>query len=197
MRQQTQQRYRIGDSSLELVIGDITLETVDAIVNAANSYLLGGGGVDGAIHAAAGPALLAECKQVRAQHGLLAPGRAISTAGGKLGAKYVIHTVGPVWQGGDDGEAAILESCYRESLQVAEQLGCTSVSFPSLSTGAFGYPVQAAAKIAIGAMIQHLPFLPSVITVRFALFDSRTYKAYSDAALKLTAVDRVAESRQY
>ncbi|HJX83425.1 MAG TPA: O-acetyl-ADP-ribose deacetylase [Candidatus Angelobacter sp.] len=194
MTRQIKQRHHIGGSSLELVIGDIASETTDAIVNAANSYLLGGGGVDGAIHAAAGPALLAECKQVRAQHGLLAPGHAIGTAGGNLKAKYVIHTVGPVWQGGDDGEAAILESCYRKSLQIAEQLGCTSVSFPSVATGAFGYPLHAAAKIAIGAMIQNLPLLSSVVNVRFVLFDSRTHRAYSDAALKLTTVGRVTES---
>jgi O-acetyl-ADP-ribose deacetylase (regulator of RNase III) len=197
MRHQTQQRYRIGDSSLELVIGDITSETMDAIVNAANSYLLGGGGVDGAIHAAAGPSLLAECKRIRAQHGLLAPGRAVSTAGGKLRVKYVIHTVGPVWQGGDDGEAAILESCYRESLQVAGQLGCGSVTFPSVSTGAFGYPLHAAAKIAIGAMVQHLPQLSSITNVRFVLFDSRTHKAYSDAASKLAIVEGVDASYQH
>jgi O-acetyl-ADP-ribose deacetylase (regulator of RNase III) len=194
--QQTQQRHRIGSGSLELVIGDITFETTDAIVNAANSYLLGGGGVDGAIHSAAGPTLLAECKQVRAKHGLLPPGRAVSTAGGNLRAKYVIHTVGPVWQGGENGEAGILASCYLESLKVAEQLGCASVSFPSVSTGTFGYPMHEAAKIAVGAVIRRLPSLSSVISVRFVLFDTGTYRAYSDAALKLTTLDQVSARHQ-
>jgi O-acetyl-ADP-ribose deacetylase (regulator of RNase III) len=182
---QKEQKFRIGGKMVTLAIGDITSETTDAIVNAANSYLLGGGGVDGAIHEAAGPALLAECKRIRAQHGTLPAGRAVSTSGARLNAKYVIHTVGPVWQGGEDGEAETLESCYRESLQIAEQLACTSVSFPSVSTGAFGYPVHEAAKVALGAVAQHLPALSSVMSVRFVLFDPRTYQAYSDAVRKL------------
>src|SRR5437016_9120925 len=118
-----------GNRVLELVIGDITQETTDAIVNAANSSLLGGGGVDGAIHRAAGPELLADCKKIRAQRGLLPPGQAVSTPGARLKAKYVIHTVGPVWQGGQFNEPQILESCYANSLAEATRVGCASVSF--------------------------------------------------------------------
>ena len=130
-------RYRIGpQATLELVMGDITAETTDAIVNAANSSLLGGGGVDGAIHDAAGPALLAECKKIGEQRGPLPPGQAVTTSGGKLKARYVIHTVGPVWQGGKVNEPQILESCYCHSIEQANSKFCTSVSFPSISTGA-------------------------------------------------------------
>ena len=166
-------RYRIGTQShLELTVGDITDEATDAIVNAANSTLLGGGGVDGAIHRAAGPALLEECKKIRAQRGPLPPGQAVSTSGAKLTAKYVIHTVGPVWQGGGSDEPETLASCYRESLRRAEELKCTSISFPSISTGAFGYPVRDAAQVALRTVVEHLQQPQSLILVRFVLFDS-------------------------
>ena len=179
-------RYGIGARhALELVIGDITQETTDAIVNAANSGLLGGGGVDGAIHHAAGPALLEECKKIRAQHGPLPPGRAVGTSGANLKARHVIHTVGPVWQGGDAGEAELLQSCYRESLLVAEQMACASVSFPSISTGAFGYPVPEAALVAVEAILRHLPLCNSVTLVRFVLFHEQIHLAYRGAAERL------------
>ncbi|SRR6266481_1083637 len=179
-------RYGIGARhALELVIGDITLETTDAIVNAANSSLLGGGGVDGAIHHAAGPALLEECRKIRAQHGPLPPGRAVATSGANLKARYVVHTVGPIWQGGDVGEAELLQSCYRESLLVAEQLACASVSFPSVSTGAFGYPVPEAALVAVGAVLRQLPLCKSVMLVRFVLFHEQIHLAYCHAAERL------------
>ncbi|HLZ00493.1 MAG TPA: O-acetyl-ADP-ribose deacetylase [Candidatus Angelobacter sp.] len=179
-------RYGIGTRhTLELVIGDITLETTDAIVNAANSSLLGGGGVDGAIHDAAGPALLEECKKIRAQHGPLPPGHAVETSGANLKARYVIHTVGPVWQGGDAGEPALLESCYRESLLVAEQLSCASVSFPSVSTGAFGYPVPDAALVAVQAVLRQIPLCRSVMLVRFVLFHEQIHSEYREAAERL------------
>src|SRR5882672_4959751 len=146
-------RYRIGsEATLELVRGDITDENTDAIVNAANSSLLGGGGVDGAIHEAAGPSLLAECKKVREQRGPLPPGQAVTTSGASLKARYVIHTVGPVWQGGKVNEPQILESCYCNSMEQANLMACTSISFPSISTGAYGYPVAAAAQIALRAI---------------------------------------------
>src|SRR5215471_15519990 len=136
-------RYRIGaEATLELAMGDITQENTDAIVNAANSSLLGGGGVDGAIHRAAGPNLLAECRRVREQRGTLPPGHAVATSGANLKARYVIHTVGPVWQGGTVNEPQLLESCYCNSLEEANRRSCISVSFPSVSTGAFGYPVH-------------------------------------------------------
>jgi O-acetyl-ADP-ribose deacetylase (regulator of RNase III) len=168
-----------------LVIGDITLETTDAIVNAANSSLLGGGGVDGAIHDAAGPVLLEECKKIRAQHGPLPPGRAVGTSGANLKARYVIHTVGPIWQGGDAGESELLQSCYRESLLLAEQRACASVSFPSVSTGAFGYPVPQAAVVAVQAILRHLPLCNSVTLVRFVLFHEQIYLAYCGATERL------------
>ncbi len=183
MNEVARQRYWIGDASLDLIIGDITNETTDAVVNAANSSLLGGGGVDGAIHRAAGPSLLAECRKIRAQHGPLPPGRAVATPGANLKAKHVIHTVGPVWQDGSNGEAETLASCYRESMKLAEGLLCLSVSFPSISTGAFGYPVHDAARTALATVVECLQN-SSVRTVRFVLFDIRTHRAYSMEALE-------------
>src|SRR5215471_19716765 len=163
-------RYRIGTQShLELIIGDITDEKTDAIVNAANSTLLGGGGVDGAIHRAAGPALLEQCKKIRAQRGPLPPGQAVSTSGAKLPAKYVIHTVGPVWHGGRSHEPETLASCYRECLRLANELKCASISFPSISTGAFGYPVGDAAQAAMRTVVGHVHQARSVVLVRFEL----------------------------
>jgi len=183
-----QARYRIGGkASLELVVGDITEEITDAIVNAANSSLLGGGGVDGAIHDAAGPQLRAECRKIRDSRGPLPPGQAVSTRGWQLKAGHVIHTVGPVWQGGKKNEPQILESCYCHSLEEAERLGCTSVSFPSISTGAFGYPVQQAAKIALQTVVELLQNPQSVVLVRFVLFESATFSAYASAAQELSS----------
>ncbi len=180
-------RYRIGSkATLELAMGDITDETTDAIVNAANSGLLGGGGVDGAIHQAAGPFLLAECRKIREQRGPLPPGQAVTTSGADLKARYVIHTVGPVWQGGKVNEPQILESCYCNSIEQANIKSCTSVSFPSISTGAFGYPVAPAAQIALRAIADLLHEPRSVKLVRFVLFDQRTYKAYAAAAEELS-----------
>jgi O-acetyl-ADP-ribose deacetylase len=180
-------RYRIGSkATLELAMGDITDETTDAIVNAANSSLLGGGGVDGAIHQAAGPSLLAECRKIREQRGPLPPGQAAITTGADLKAQYVIHTVGPVWQGGKVNEPQILESCYCNSIEQANAKGCTSISFPSISTGAFGYPVGAAAQIALRAIADLLHDPKSVKLIRFVLFDERTYKAYAAAAEELS-----------
>ena len=180
-------RYRIGSkATLELAMGDITDETTDAIVNAANSGLLGGGGVDGAIHKAAGPALLTECKKIREQRGPLPPGQAVTTSGADLKARYVIHTVGPVWQGGKVNEPQILESCYCNSIEQANLKACNSVSFPSISTGAFGYPVGPAAQIALRTIADLLHEPRSVKLVRFVLFDQRTYKAYAAAAEELS-----------
>jgi len=166
-------------------MGDITDETTDAIVNAANSSLLGGGGVDGAIHAAAGPSLLTDCKKIREQRGPLPPGQAVTTSGGKLKARYVIHTVGPVWQGGKINEPQILESCYCNSMEQANLRACASVSFPSISTGAFGYPVRSAAQIALRTIADLLHEPRSVRLVRFVLFDENTYQAYAAAAEEL------------
>jgi O-acetyl-ADP-ribose deacetylase (regulator of RNase III) len=182
-------RYRIGERAiLELVMGNIVEETTDAIVNAANSSLLGGGGVDGAIHRAAGPQLLAQCRKLRDHRGPLPSGQAVSTSGGNLKARYVIHTVGPVWQGGKRNEPQVLESCYCNSIQEADRLSCASLSFPSISTGAFGYPVTAAARIALHAVVDLLHTPRSVQLVRFVLFDHETYSAYAAAAQDLSSV---------
>jgi O-acetyl-ADP-ribose deacetylase (regulator of RNase III) len=179
-------RYRVGDkASLELVQGNIVEETTDAIVNAANSSLLGGGGVDGAIHRAAGPGLLAECRKIRDQRGSLPSGQVVSTKAGELKVRYVIHTVGPVWQGGKRNEPQVLESCYCNSLEEAMRLGCSSVSFPSISTGAFGYPVEQAATIALRTVVDHLHSPRALHLVRFVLFDRDTCQAYEQAARKL------------
>jgi len=180
-------RYRIGaKAALELVVGDITRESTDAIVNAANSSLLGGGGVDGAIHRAAGSALLQECKRIRDQRGPLAAGHAVITSGANLKARHVIHTVGPVWQGGNRNEPQVLESCYCHAIEEANRKTCASVSFPSVATGAFGYPVDAAAEIAVRTVVDLLQSPASVKLVRFVLFDERTFKAYEQAANELS-----------
>lgn len=162
--------------------GDITQETTDAIVNAANSTLLGGGGVDGAIHRGGGPRILAECKQYVADNGRLPPGRAMVTSGGRLPAKYVIHTVGPVYGDGKHQEAELLASCHRESILLAEQKGVSSISFPAISTGAYGYPLHEAAQVAIRATLEALQKSHKVTRVRFVLFDTSALRAYVKAA---------------
>jgi O-acetyl-ADP-ribose deacetylase (regulator of RNase III) len=172
--------YTINEAKLSIIQGDITLQTTDAIVNAANSGLMGGGGVDGAIHRAGGPAILEECKQIVARQGRLPAGKAVITGAGNMKTKNVIHTVGPVWEGGDHREPAILASAYRESLKLAAEKGLASISFPSISTGAYGYPVDKAARIAIKEVIAFLAKSTSIKEVVFVLFDSRTYDAYAD-----------------
>jgi O-acetyl-ADP-ribose deacetylase (regulator of RNase III) len=161
---------------------DLTLETTDAVVNAANSSLLGGGGVDGAIHRAGGPAVLAECRRIVSKIGSLAPGKAVITTGGCLTAKHVIHTVGPVYRGGGHGEAEQLASCHRESIRLADQHALKSLSFPAISTGAFGYPASEAAPIAVASTVEALASSHHVNKVRFVLFDVATLRAYTRAA---------------
>jgi O-acetyl-ADP-ribose deacetylase len=163
---------------------DITRETTGAIVNAANSSLLGGGGVDGAIHRAGGLAILAECRQIVSKIGRLPAGKAVITTGGNLAARYVIHTVGPIYYGGDQGEAASLASCHRECIRLAEEHGIESLSFPAISTGAFGYPVPQAAPIAITAAVEALASAQHVSKIRFVLFDVATLKGYTKAVEK-------------
>jgi O-acetyl-ADP-ribose deacetylase (regulator of RNase III) len=170
------------NGKVQLIRGDITREETDAIVNAANSSLLGGGGVDGAIHRAGGPAILAECKAIRANQGECPPGEAVVTTGGRLPARYVIHTVGPVWRGGDRREPEILASCYRISLRLAVENGVRSIAFPSISTGAYGYPVEKAAPVAlstVAAFLRMEKLAPGL--VRFVLFDAGTLRAYHEA----------------
>jgi O-acetyl-ADP-ribose deacetylase len=182
-------RLLFGDGKRIEIVGpaDITAETTDAIVNAANSSLLGGGGVDGAIHRAGGPAILAECRQIVSRIGRLPAGQAVITSGGRLPAKHVIHTVGPVYHGGQHGEAEALASCYRESIRLAENHRLGSISFPAISTGAYGYPVDEAAPIAISSAIEALTAAKNVETCRFVLFDVSTVRAFEHAAGMLHA----------
>lgn len=165
---------------------DLTLETTDAVVNAANSSLLGGGGVDGAIHRAGGPVVLAECRQIVSKIGSLAPGKAVITTGGCLAAKHVIHTVGPVYRGGERGEAEQLASCHRESIRLADQHALKSLSFPAISTGAFGYPPSEAASVAVASTVGTLASANHLSKVRFVLFDVATFRVYTRAAEKLS-----------
>jgi O-acetyl-ADP-ribose deacetylase (regulator of RNase III) len=172
----------INQTKLTLIQGDITKQTTDAIVNAANSSLMGGGGVDGAIHRAGGSTILEECRRIVSAQGKLPPGKAVITTGGNLPAKYVIHTVGPIWNGGKSNEAQILASAYRESLKIAEAKKLTSISFPSISTGAYRYPLEQAAKVALETVISFLKEeAVSLKEVRFVLFDARTFDAYRHA----------------
>lgn len=164
-------------TTIRLVQGDITRESADAIVNAANSSLLGGGGVDGAIHRRGGPAILDECRKLRAsQYGKGLPtGQAVATTAGDLDARYVIHTVGPVWSSTED-RSQLLASCYRESLRVADELGARTVAFPAISTGVYGWPIDDGARIAVETVrAAHT----AVEEVRFVLFDERAYEVFA------------------
>lgn len=171
----------IGKSTLELVQGDITRQDTEAIVNAANSSLLGGGGVDGAIHRAGGPQILDECRKI----GGCPPGEARITSGGRLKAKYVIHTVGPIYHGGQKGEPQTLANAYRNSLRLASQRGIKSLAFPSISTGVYGYPIELAAPIALRTVMDYLRTHPEIELVRFVLFGQAAYDAYKKALEEL------------
>jgi len=169
----------INNVKISLALGDITRQDSDAIVNAANPSLAGGGGVDGAIHQVGGTEIAKECRQIVAKQGMLPRGKAVITTGGNLKAKYVIHTVGPIWSGGKKGEPEILASSYLESLKLAAANNLTSISFPSIGTGAYGYPVDEAAKVALRAVVSFLKEkTTSLREVTFVLYDSQTYHTY-------------------
>ena len=173
-----------GEKRIVIKIGDITLEDTDAIVNAANSSLMGGGGVDGAIHRAGGPEILEECKKITAEIGKLPAGQAVITTGGRLKAKFVIHTVGPIWHGGMDREEELLRSCYRESLLLAEKYGLKSIAFPSISTGAYRYPIDRASPVALGSVRDTIQSL-KIEEVRFVLFSENDYRIYIENSRKI------------
>ena len=172
---------RIGNSVLALIQGDITQEDTDAIVNAANTGLRGGGGVDGAIHRAGGPSIMAECRRI----GGCPTGQAVITTGGKMKARYVIHTVGPVYRDGSHGEAELLASAYRESLKMASVRHLKSLSFPAISAGVYGYPLEEAARIALQTVTDYLKTNTDIELVRFVLFNQSAYDTFSNALGKL------------
>ena len=173
--------FKIGQATLSITQGDITLQDTDAIVNAANSSLMGGGGVDGAIHRAGGSAILEECKKIVQKQGRLPTGQAVITTGGRMKARHVIHTVGPIWHGGGHHEPDLLASAYRESLKLAAANNLTSVSFPSISTGAYSYPIDQAAPIALKEVMAFLSKPSSVKEVVFVLYGETNFKAYEEA----------------
>jgi O-acetyl-ADP-ribose deacetylase (regulator of RNase III) len=173
---------KIGQSSLELVEGDITQQDTDAVVNAANKYLRPGGGVDGAIHRAGGPAIEAECRGL----GGCPTGEARITTGGNLKAKYVIHTVGPVYKDGLHREPELLASCYRESLKLASARGLKSLAFPSISTGVYGYPMADAAQVALNTVTDYLAQHPEIKLVRFVLLGRPAYEVYEKVLTELS-----------
>jgi O-acetyl-ADP-ribose deacetylase len=179
-------RVTLGDHALVIAgPGDITREQTDAVVNAANSSLLGGGGVDGAIHRAGGPAILEECRAIVARMGRLPAGQAVATCGGNLAARHVIHTVGPFWSGGHHHEAETLASCHQESIRIADELQLASLAFPAISTGAYRYPVEQAAQVAITSTAEALGRAKHIREVRFVLFDHATLEQYAAVARKL------------
>ncbi len=182
-----------GDKVLRLVVGDITRVPADAIVNAANKGLRGGGGVDGAIHRAGGSSIMKELDRIRAEKGGCPTGSAVVTSAGALPARYVFHAVGPIYRGGERDEAEMLESCYSTCLKLAEEHGVRVLSFPSISTGAYGYPVEEAAEIAVDAVARHLEREDTKLReVIFVLFDRGTYDIYARA---LEGRSRAAENR--
>jgi O-acetyl-ADP-ribose deacetylase (regulator of RNase III) len=172
---------KINNATLSLIQGDITLQETDAIVNAANTRLAGGAGVDGAIHAAGGPSIMVECRKI----GGCPTGQAVITAGGNLKARYVIHTVGPVYQGGGSGEAALLKSAYLESLKLASARGLKSLAFPAISTGVYAYPLQEATRIALTTVMDYFRQHSDLELVRFVLFSRKMYDVFAGELEKL------------
>lgn len=163
---------------VNLVFGDITQTEADAIVNAANTWLMGGGGVDGAIHRAGGPVILEECRQIVARHGPCPTGQAVVTSAGKLPARYVIHTVGPVWNGGKHHEEQLLKNAYENSLKLAVEKGVETIAFPNISTGVYGFPKDKAARIAVETVNDFLSSDQQIRMVYFVCFDQENYSLY-------------------
>lgn len=180
-------RVIINKTKLSLVQGDITQQVTDAIVNAANPSLMGGGGVDGAIHRAGGPKILEDCKKIVARQGRLPTGQAVITTGGNLKARYVIHTVGPIWHGGSRNEADLLASAYNACLSLAVANMLKTIAFPSISTGAYGYPIDSAAEVALKTVIRFLENETPLQEVVFVLFDRRIYEIYVETLERLIA----------
>lgn len=176
----------IGKTRLGLLQGDITKQTTEAIVNAANSRLLGGGGVDWAIHRAGGPQIVEECAQIRLRQGGCPPGEAVLTSGGNLKAKYVIHTVGPIWRGGNYGEATLLRNAYLNTLRLALDYKIRTISFPSISTGAYSYPMEKASVIAINTTRDFLLQNTGLTEVLFVLFSPEDFQIYAEALRECT-----------
>lgn len=170
----------MANGRMQALHGDITRMEVDAIVNAANSGLMGGGGVDGAIHGAGGPAIMEACRAIREREGGCPPGQAVLTTGGRLPAPYVIHAVGPVWRGGAHDEDALLASAYRSSLALAARHGLRTVAFPNISTGVYGFPRDRAADIAIATVRAALDDFPTIEQVTFVCFDDENYRLYRE-----------------
>ena len=176
------QSVEIKGRALRLMVGNIVAVPADAIANAANGGLRGGGGVDGAIHTHGGPSIMQELDRIRPKDALLPPGKVVATGAGMLPARYVFHAVGPIWRGGFYGEPEALASCYRTALSMAEERGCRSISFPSISTGVYGYPVDRAASIALREVASFLKHRASAVSeVIFVLFDQSTYEAYAES----------------
>lgn len=171
----------IWETRLGVLQGDITQQTTEAIVNAANSRLLGGGEVNGAIHRAGGPRMMAECARIRLRQGGCPPGEAVLTSGGNLKAKYVIHMVGPIWRGGNYGEETVLRNAYLNSLRLALAYKIKTISFPSISTGAYGYPIQEASTIAISVTKEFLQQYAGLAEVWFVLFSPEDFRVYNEA----------------
>jgi O-acetyl-ADP-ribose deacetylase (regulator of RNase III) len=176
--------FKVGKATVRLVRGDITEIETDAIVNAANSSLMGGGGVDGAIHRKGGPKILEECKKIRAAEWPqgLPTGKAVITSAGNLKAKHVIHTVGPIWHGGNRGEPELLAQAYQNSLKTAVSKGLKTVAFPSISTGAYGYPIEDACRVALEAAKKFLEKEDNLDEVVFVLFSESALEVYADKA---------------
>jgi O-acetyl-ADP-ribose deacetylase (regulator of RNase III) len=179
--------YQVGKAKISLVQGDITEMETDVIVNAANPSLMGGGGVDGAIHRKGGPKILEECKQIRATQwpNGLPTGKAVITTGGNLKAKYVIHTVGPIWRGGKSGEPELLAEAYKNSLALASSKGLKTIAFPSISTGAYGYPIEKACKVALRTVKEFLEKENKLEEVVFVLYTKHDFEVYKEAAKEI------------